>query len=133
MVEQSLDHEKAGVGAKSSLCNLIKALSMEPWNPKVSGRTARYFRRDRERKGKGRATIILALYADLASMRLHDMFHDGQPQTGPSRLPGAGLIHAIEAFKKTRQVLIHNTDPGVLHLYDKLIGFLPGEDMNLTA
>ena len=46
------------------------------------------------------------------------MFHDREPQAGPSRGARPGVVHAIEALEDTRQVLrrdaaarVHHRDP----------------------
>ena len=54
----------------------------------------------RQREQEAGAVVQLALGADRAAVRQHDVFGDGQAKAGASRFARAGFIHAIEALEQ---------------------------------
>ena len=50
-------------------------------------------------------------------MRFHDVFDDGQAQTGSPEFFRTSFVHPEEPFKNTSLGLFGNTDPGILDRY----------------
>src|ERR1700721_2553193 len=60
--------------------------------------------------------VELAIGANGATVREHDMLGDREPQPSSSRFAGASLVHAVEALKQARQMLERNTRAEIAHV-----------------
>src|SRR5207249_1636340 len=70
----------------------------------------------RQPYGEGRATTELAVHAHRPAVVRRDVLHDRKAEPGPTGVPGASPVHAIEAFEDPGLVAGRNTDPAVPHL-----------------
>src|SRR5581483_3484917 len=68
------------------------------------------YRRDRERKPKRTALPNLALHADLAAMRFHNFFGDGESQAGAAAW---GAWNAVKSLKNLLQIFLGNAFPSI--------------------
>ena len=58
---------------------------------------------------------LIWLYPNLASVRVHNMLHDGQPQSRPTEFARPGFIHAIETLEDPRSISFGNADAVIGH------------------
>ncbi len=57
----------------------------------------------------------IALDPHVSAVGVHEMFHNGEAESGPTEFARAGFIHPIEPFEHARAVGFRNADPGVCH------------------
>src|SRR6266571_6728292 len=89
----------------------------------------RLFQREREDRSLAR----LACYGDSAAMQLHDMFYNGQPESGSTLLAGSRLIHPVKTLKDSRQILEGDTDAGIRNRYFDIFTAILGKQADRTA
>lgn len=70
----------------------------------------------RQRKHKRTPVIQLALRPNRPSMRTHNVLRNRQSEPSPAGFSGPRLIHAIEPFKQSRQMLRRNPAAKVLYI-----------------
>ena len=68
----------------------------------------------RQIEGEGAALSQLAVDGDIAAVGLGDMFDDGQPQAGAAELAAARLVHPVEPFEQTGEMLFGDAHALVL-------------------
>ena len=66
-----------------------------------------------QRKVDGSALPQLAFEPEFATMGLHQMLDDRQPQAGPTELTRAGFIHPVEAFGDAWQIDRRDADASI--------------------
>src|SRR5271165_5037273 len=74
------------------------------------------FLSQRQGEQEHRSVIEFALGADSSAVGQNDMLGNCQTQTGAARLPGPGLVHAVETLEQPRQVLGRNARPEILDI-----------------
>ena len=60
--------------------------------------------------------VEFALRANGAAVRQHDVFGDGQPQSGAAGFAGAGFVDPVEALEQAIQMLGRNTGAKILNI-----------------
>ena len=68
----------------------------------------------------------------MTSMRLDDVFDNGQPQARPTLLSTTGLIHSVKPLKQPRKMLLGYTDAVVFNRNGQSQALLFCSNVNLA-
>src|SRR5271155_267448 len=68
-----------------------------------------------EDEAEGRPLTLAGLHVDPALVVVGHMAHDGEPEPGPSGVPAAPVVDAVEAFENSIEVAGGDPDAAVLY------------------